>query len=254
MVSFSDYEPCPPRARLGFIIPASNRMVEPQVQKYCPDGVVPHFNRVGMTNRHAAPLEELQPRIVYAAELLGDSKVDVTVLQCTGTSMSGGADGERAIVEAMAAVTGKPAISTASSVTAALAALGANRIIFASESRQEAHEKKDKYLRAAGYDLLASQGMGFPGSDVYCTTPAQYWLDAISEMKDDRAEACFISCANIHATDVIPELEDALGCPVLTSNQAALWCALRTAGIDDNVPALGQIFRHGLMSSAAAAE
>ena len=82
------YEPVLPRARLGFIIPASNRMVEPQLQRYAPDGVVPHFTRVGITNRHAAPLTELTPRIAAAADLLGDSKCDVIVLQCTGTSMS----------------------------------------------------------------------------------------------------------------------------------------------------------------------
>ena len=102
MVELDDYSQIPPRARLGFIIPSSNRMVEPQIQQYCPEGVVPHFNRIGMTNRHKAPLEVLKPRIVEAAELLADSKVDVTVLQCTGTSMSGGVDPEKEIIRAMA--------------------------------------------------------------------------------------------------------------------------------------------------------
>ena len=90
-----DYELIAPRARLGFIIPSSNRMVEPQLQRFAPDGVEPHITRIGMTNRHKAPLDQLLPRIVDAAELLGDSKCDVTVLQCTGTSMSGGVAGEQ---------------------------------------------------------------------------------------------------------------------------------------------------------------
>jgi hypothetical protein len=84
------YKTIAPRARIGFIIPSSNRMVEPQMQRYMPDGVVPHFTRIGMTNRHKAPLEQLLPRILEAAELLADSKCDVTVLQCTGTSTSSG--------------------------------------------------------------------------------------------------------------------------------------------------------------------
>jgi hypothetical protein len=46
------YEPIIPRARIGFIIPSSNRMVEPQMQRYTPAGVMPHFTRIGMTNRH----------------------------------------------------------------------------------------------------------------------------------------------------------------------------------------------------------
>ena len=84
--------PIIPRARLGFIIPSSNRMVEPQMSRHAPPDVVPHFIRIGMTNRHKRPLPELLPRILEAAELLADSKCDITVFQCTGTSMSGGVD------------------------------------------------------------------------------------------------------------------------------------------------------------------
>lgn len=252
MVDYNDYERVPPRARLGFIIPSSNRMVEPQVSRYCPEGVVPHFNRIGMTNRHRAPLDVLKPRIVEAAELLGDSRVDVTVLQCTGTSMSGGVDPEREIIQAMAQATGRPAISTASSLMAALAAVEARRIVFVSETGPEGHAKKESYLREAGLDLAASRGIGLPRSDVYCVTPPEYWLDCVSEMRDDSVDAYFVSCANIHATDVIDRLEERLNRPVLTSNQVALWCALRTAGIDDDIPALGRLFRTGLAAPVAA--
>src|SRR3954451_11272749 len=96
------YEPIIPRARIGFIIPSSNRMVEPQMQRFMPTGVVPHFSRIGMTNRHKAPLDKLLPRIIDAADLLADSKCNVIVLQCTGTSMSGGVDMDRRVVAEIA--------------------------------------------------------------------------------------------------------------------------------------------------------
>ena len=106
----TSYEPIIPRARIGFIIPSSNRMIEPQMQRFLPAGVVPHFNRIGMTNRHRAPLEKLLPRIIDAADLLNDSKCDVIVLQCTGTSMSGGVDMDQRVVAAIAQATGRPAL------------------------------------------------------------------------------------------------------------------------------------------------
>src|SRR3954468_14211685 len=99
------YEPIIPRARLGFIIPSSNRMVEPQMQRFMPAGVVPHFTRIGMTNRHKAPLQQLISRITAAADLLADSKCDVIVLQCTGTSMSGGVDMDARVVAEIETVT-----------------------------------------------------------------------------------------------------------------------------------------------------
>src|SRR5690349_15119461 len=73
------YDPIIPRARIGFIIPSSNRMVEPQMQQFLPAGVIPHFARIGMTNRHKAPLDQMLPRITHAAELLADAKCDVVV-------------------------------------------------------------------------------------------------------------------------------------------------------------------------------
>jgi maleate cis-trans isomerase len=241
----TNYDPIIPRARLGFIIPSSNRMVEPQLQHYCPEGVVPHFNRIGMTNRHKAPLDELMPRILLAAELLGDSKCDVTVLQCTGTSMSGGVEKEREVISAIEDLTGKPAASAASSLMDAFQALNAQRLVFVSETPQGGHDKKLAFLKEAGLDIIADKAMGLAGTDVYCSTPPEFWFENVKAMRNDDADAYFISCANIRSIDVIEALEDELDRPVITSNQAALWSALRLAGLNDNISALGRLFKTG---------
>lgn len=238
------YASVAPRARLGFIIPSSNRMVEPNMQHHLPSDIVPHFIRIGMTNRHRAPLDQLMPRILDAADLLNDSKCDCIVFQCTGTSMSGGVDMDRHVVSEISRATGRPAISTASSVDAALKALSARRIVFISETKQPGHDKKAAFLREAGYELVADRAVGLAGSDEYCTAPPQLWFDTAVALKNDAAEAYFISCANVSAIDVIADLEKALGKPVITSNQAALWHALRTIGARDELPGLGELFRH----------
>jgi maleate cis-trans isomerase len=50
-------------------------------------------------------------------------------------------------------------------------------------------------------------------------------------LRNDGADVYFLSCANIHSIDVIEDLERDLGKPVVTSNQAAIWCSPRAAGI-----------------------
>src|SRR3954462_14663158 len=183
------YTPVVPRARIGFIIPSSNRMVEPQMHRFMPEGVVPHVTRIRMTNRHKAPLDQLVPRIVAAAELLADSKCDVTVLQCTGTSMSGGVDMEAQVVAAIEAATGRPALTTASALNDAFAALGARRLVFTSETQEDEPKPKFAFLREAGYDILADRAACLSGTDAYCVTPARFWYDLAVSMRDDAADA-----------------------------------------------------------------
>ena len=68
------------------------------------------------------------------------------------------------------------------------------------------------------------------------------------------AEAIFISCANLATLDVIEDIEQALGKPVVTSNTACFWACLRTLGINSSIAGHGRLLRDvteapGLMAS-----
>jgi maleate isomerase len=52
-----------------------------------------------------------------------------------------------------------------------------------------------------------------------------------------RADALFISCTNLLTLEIIPLLEEALGVPVVTSNQASLWALLRALNMKSRRPA-----------------
>ena len=71
--------------------------------------------------------------------------------------------------------------------------------------------------------------------------PASKWFDTVLQMKDDKADAYFVSCANIQALDCLEDMEDALGAPVVTSNQLVIWNALRMAGINETIHGLGKL-------------
>jgi maleate isomerase len=132
---------------------------------------------------------------------------------------------------------------------AAFSALGVRKLVFLSESTQPDHDKKLRYLREAGFDLLADKAVSLSGTDEYCIAPPQLWYDEAVALRRDATDAYFLSCANIHSVDVIEDLERTLGRPVVTSNQAAIWCALRKAGIYDPVPGLGHLLRHDAVTT-----
>jgi maleate isomerase len=62
-------------------------------------------------------------------------------------------------------------------------------------------------------------------------------------VRDPEADAYFLSCTAIRSADVIDTLEVTLGKPVITSNQATLWRALRECGINDSIPGFGRLLR-----------
>ena len=129
----------------------------------------------------------------------------------------------------------------------------ARRLVFISETKQADHDKKLAYLREAGYDIVANKAASLAGTDAYCSTPPQFWYDTAMALRNDAADAYFLSCANIHSIDVIEDLERDLGKPVVTSNQAAIWCSLRAAGIRDSVPGLGALLKLDATARPAAA-
>ena len=245
------YEPIIPRARLGFIIPSSNRSSEPDIQHFAPDGVVPHFMRLRMSGPHSVALDDLMPRIADAATILADTKCDVITLHCTGTSMSGGFGAERTVMKTITDATGRPGLATATCLMAALTALNARKLVFISESPEAGHGKKRRFLQDAGYDIVGDRPAGLAGSDEACITPPAFWANLARETVVPGADAIFISCANILATHVIEELESELGVPVVTSNQVVLWHALRTAGYADPLLGLGRL--GGLAEASAQA-
>ena len=237
--------------RVGLIIPSSNRMVEQEMAPAFPAGVTAHVTRLRMTGAHRLAFEELLPRIEEAAHALVDARCDVVAFHCTANSMQGGTAGEGEILAALARAGARRATTTITAIVRAFDALAARRIVLVTPYSAATTEHEAEFLRAAGYDVLSAQGFALDGSDAYCATPPSFWRDRVLAAQRADADAYLVSCANISVFGVIAELERRLGRPVVTSNQAALWCALRMLGFSDVVPELGSLFRSDLARAAA---
>jgi maleate isomerase len=239
------------RARIGLIIPSSNRLTEPQFHRYCPAGVEPHVTRLRLTQPHARPPLEMFPDILQAAQFLADAKCDIIVFHCTASAMEHGMAAEQQLVRGIAEETGRYATSTGSALLAAFGALGARRLVLVSPYRQQTNDHEIAFLAEAGLEVVRDRALDLPGSDGYVTAPPGLFLEATLEVADPRADAYLLSCTNIRSPEVIQELEARLDRPVVTSNQATLWYCLRVCGLDDDVPSLGRLFQLGLPASVA---
>ena len=229
-------------ARVGLIIPSSNRMVEQEMARFFPPGVTLHVARLRMTGPHHVALDALLPRIEEATRTLTDAKCDVVAFHCTATSMEEGMAGEERVLAAVARAGAPRATTTATAIRRAFDALGARRIVLVTPYSQKTTAEEAEFLRAAGCEVLHAVGHALAGSDAYCAAPPAFWRERTVEAARREADAYLVSCANIAAMSVIDELERRLEAPVITSNQAVLWDALVRIGHEDVSGCPGRLF------------
>lgn len=229
-------------ARIGLIIPSSNRLSEPQFHRYAPAGVGIHVTRLRMTGKWRRPLTELKPAIAAAAAALGDAKPGVIVFHCTASSMEAGLDGERAVIETIADAANCAAITTGQAIVEALRHLEIKKLVLLSPYVKRTNEEEIAYLTAAGLEVLHDFAHGLSGSDDYIAVPPERWRDLAWENRRENADGYLLSCTNTTMIEAIVAAEQKLGKPVVTSNQATLWACLRRLDFTQTLPGLGRLF------------
>jgi maleate isomerase len=240
-------------ARVGLIIPSSNRMVEQEMVHAFPEGVFPHITRLRMTGPNRMGHDQLIPRVEEATRALADAKCDVVAFHCTANSMEEGPGGEARILAAVAGSGARHATTTATAVRRALDALGARKIVLVTPYSQAVTDHEAEFLNEAGYDVIYAKGYELAGSDAYCATPPQVWRDRAMAAARADADVYFLSCANISVFSIIAELEARLGRPVITSNQTVIWDALVRLGWSDRRGCPGRLFATAAIADAAPA-
>lgn len=230
------------RLRLGMLLPSSNRVAEPELHSMLPEGVAVHTTRLRLVGGTRDELLAMTDKVEEAAELVSHAGVDLIVFHCTAVSTFD-VQMESSLKQRIIAATGKPAIATSEALVAAFRALNARRIVLLSPYPKEVNQREVEFfahhrisvLHEVGLDL---QGGGAAYSDV---EPAAWYRLAMANRHHD-ADAYFLSCTTIRAAPVIGVLERDLGRPVVTSNQAMAWHALRTGGVRDPVAGFGALF------------
>jgi maleate cis-trans isomerase len=214
-----------PRARIGLIIPSVNRMTEPQFNHYAPEGLGIHVARGRVAGPPSRTVAELTDEIAHAAGTLADAHPDLIVFHCTHTSMKEGADGEARIISLIRKTTGIDALSTSSLVNDALRTLGLRRLVVLSP--YQSNDNIIDYLAAAGFTVVNDVALRCnTAADFEAITP-QRWLELAKEADRPDADGIFLSCTNTTQIEAVAAIEEALGKPVVNSNQAVLWGCLK---------------------------
>ena len=232
------------RYRLGLLIPPVNVTMEPECWRWAPAGVTVHAHRL-YRSRAVLTVEELAlmaERVEESARLVAFARPHLIVYGCTSGSLLD-LDYDQRLVGRIEGATGVPAIATAGAVVEALRALGVRRVAVATPYPDDINEREVAFLEAHGFEVTSLEALRLRDSHAIPEVPPER-VEALGRAADrPEAEALFISCTNFPTAEVLEPLEQALGKPVVSSNSASFWLALRRLGVEAPVEGAGRLLR-----------
>jgi len=235
-----------PRGKIGFILLAMEQTVEDDVFTLTPEGVGMHFARIPMSNQvTAAQLAAMAPGIAeVAARILPEADLDVLCYTCSSGAM---VIGEQKVFAALrqADAKARPTTVMTGSVRA-LRALNAKKLVVMTPYLDEVNETVRRFLTERDFDVLDLHGLNIiENSDVDRLEPG-FIHEYVRGLDRADADAVFLCCGAMRSLDIVGALEQDLNKPVVVSNQAMMWDALRLCGIEDGFEGYGRLFDIGL--------
>lgn len=238
------------RGRIGVLLPPGNPTVEPELSAMVPAGVTLHFGRletppsVGKAGEHAGMEERVR---AYREGLAGPTaalsqvRPAVMLLAHTASSYALGYGNEQALVDRIASLAGAPALLAAQAVLAALRHLGVKRLALGTPYPESISRQGKAYWEAAGFEIAGYHRLENV-TDIYAENEERaYELACRADAPE--ADAVLLSGTGLPTVAVLETLERDLGKPVLSSNQASLWRALRMARVRESIAGFGRLLR-----------
>lgn len=228
-----------PAGRIGVIALATDFNIEQDLRRIYPQGVEIFTSRVRNVNPLTMEnLRSMAPGISVAADaILPGTDLDVMIYACTSGTVALGIDRIAELVHQS-----RPGVAVTNPVTAALSAfeqLGAKRISILTPYTEAVNREVAALFAGSGYEVLNIAGFGFEDDTAMTFIAPQDIADAAVAACDPKADLLFISCTALRASQVIELIEQRIGKPVVSSNQALVWHSLQLVNYTSSVEGFG---------------
>jgi len=230
------------RTKLGVLIPSGNSTMEPELYQMAPEGVSLHFARLKLEADIEEDILQMTEYMEVEVEKLADAGVEVIAFGCTSGSLIMGKGYDQDLVNRIEAVSNITATTTSTAVLNALNAMRVRNVSLASPYPIWLHEKVVKFFEAHGFVVPATKCLDLENGIGIEKVP----LDEVSRLAKSvdkpEADGIFISCTDFPSIGILHQLEEELGKPVISSNQATLWDMLRISKRKDDLSRWGNLF------------
>lgn len=224
--------------RIGVIVPSGNAAAEPEMSRLAGPAVNVHTSRFPVL-----PGKGLRERLDTYNRVLpetvagfGGLRLDAIVVACSGSHYLLGPEGDRKVCDELSHDRGVPVRSSTLTVLAALEALGRDRLALVSPYEPWLTEISEKYWTDAGLrvELVVPVKAGKVFSP-YDVQPHELIAQVrCAGIPGDLA--ILFTGTGMFTFAALEELARHTDQPMLTSNLASAWWALRTIGLPADAP------------------
>jgi maleate cis-trans isomerase len=179
--------------------------------------------------------------VAYPRPLSSVSSVDFPPLAQTGASLSTDDYDER-VTKRMSEAAGVPAITSARAIGLAVRSLGVRPVALVAPFPVPVLDRLERhYSSKYGLEIVASESFSGSDSVLYPALGQELARDAIVRTDRSEIEVFVVPGGNFPTLPFIADWESAVGKPVITTNQAALWAMVQIMRTDERLPGFGRL-------------
>lgn len=236
--------------RLGVLTPSSNTALEPLTSALAAavPGCSAHFARFRVTEISLSEQALGQfddSKILAAAELLADAKVDV--IGWSGTAAGWlGFDRDRVLCERITERTGIPATTAVLALNELLQRHRVERLALVTPYTADVQQRiVDNYAKL-GIEVVAERHLGIRVNHDFALVEPERLQALMREVAAAKPQAITTFCTNLRAAPLAEAVEAELGVPLFDTVATTVWGQLRAAGADPaGVRGWGRWFQAG---------
>lgn len=213
--------------KFGLMVPANNTTMESELLAWLPGGSTCRTLRIprGAGLLGPAEIPAYVARALELAKSYDPVQTDIVAYGCTAAGFIGGPACDAAIQRDLAAITGKPVVTTANAMIEVLHHIGARRVAVVTPYLALVNDRLRAYLEQSGIAVtrLASF-MAATTDELAAITPQQITALVRETMMPD-SDAMFIACSQLPTLGILDGLAREFGKPVWSSIKATAWHA-----------------------------
>lgn len=235
------------RRRVGLMVPATNTTFEADFTLVVPKEVTLHSHRLWMSGDVESEdfIDKVNEGIEAAAKYLAMAKVEVIAYGFTTGSFYRGIAYSKQLEERIQKAAGVPGITPATAIVDALHYFEAKKVSVATPYPEWNNAMLLRYLDEAAFDVLNLEGDTRPANiairEPMWDQEPESIVDFASKVCLPEADVLLCPCTAWRALEVVEELEQRLGIPVVTANQTAIWATFRKLGISPSIHGFGRL-------------